>query len=53
MPDLFDFTLDGFSAMQAGIRLQKPVSIATATPIYDEAQIAGRSGTLVSWTGAF
>lgn len=53
MLDNYDFTLDGFSALQAGIRLQKPVSLATAVPIYDEAQVAGRSGTLVSFTGAY
>lgn len=53
MLDEYDFTLDGFSANQAGIRLQKPVSFANAVPIYDEAQIAGRNGTLVSWTGAY
>ena len=48
-----DFSLDGFLASQNGIVLQKPVSLASAVPIYNEAQIAGRSGTLVSFTGAY
>ena len=49
----FDFSLDGFLATQNGIVLQKPVSLAVATPIYTEAQIAGRSGTLIAFTGAY
>lgn len=49
----YSFMLDGTDSLECGIRMQAPLEIGAAKPIYEKIQIPGRNGTLIFDTGAF
>ena len=49
----YSFLLDGKDSSECGIKMQAPLEIGAAKPIYEKIQIPGRNGTLIFDTGAF
>lgn len=47
------FYLDGVDAKEVGIRLQKAIEFAAASPVVENKTVPGRNGDLLIYTGAY